>query len=113
MIITDSNNDAVVNETDTVQFSCTANGLPEPSFVWSTLHDIDINDRSDVKIANTTSSESGSVSVRSVLTFDTIKETDATRYTCTASNRPGGDGGHLVSVSASFNVTVQSEPSHN
>lgn len=105
VIIADSPTDTVVNVTDVIQFTCIATGVPVPTIEWSTTPHISINDRSDINIE----SSDASGSVTSMLRFDSIRDTDDVRYTCTASNRPGESGSPIVSVSSSFNVTVQSK----
>ena len=106
VILLDSPSDSVVNETDAVEFSCVAEGLPAPLFTWSTPQQANLSLEDFVQISNTVNPSAGATRVESVLRFPSIEDSSANNYTCTANNTPRE---REESVSASFNIIVQSE----
>ena len=102
-----------VNETDSVDFVCEAFGLPQPTFIWSTLRSTDLSSRADtdpnLSIRSNSSSRGsrGGITVTSTLHFVSISDTDAGMYTCAAFNVP--KQGLNSSDSATFSIVVQSE----
>ena len=97
---------STVNETDEVEYTCVAVGLPAPSFIWSTPQQLNLSVQDNLNIINTETPLDGAILVRSVLRFGSIQDTDANLYTCTASNTPRDT---IQTDFASFQVTVQSE----
>ena len=108
-----SPSNTTVNETDRVVFICESFGLPQPTFVWSTLTNSDLSMRaqSDPSLSITSSSNQaeprGGFTVQSMLVFESIIDSDAGQYTCTAYNQPTETLNS--SDTASFYVVVQSE----
>ena len=97
---------STVNETDEVEYTCVAVGLPAPSFIWRTPQQLNLIVQDNLNINNTETPSDGAILVRSVLRFGSIQDTDANLYTCTASNTPRDT---IQTDFASFQVTVQSE----
>ena len=97
-----------VNETDRVVFTCEAFGLPQPSFIWNTPNDSDLSD-TDLEISDSSIriGATGGFIVQSNLTFESIADSDAGQYNCTAINMPTMT--RNSSDTASFFVVVQSE----
>ena len=94
-------------------FTCEAFGLPQPTFIWSTPSNTDLSVRAQTDPNLSISSSSsrieprGGITVQSDLMFESIVDSDAGRYTCTAHNMPT-----LMlnsSDAASFYVVVQSK----
>jgi hypothetical protein len=109
VIITGSPMNDTVNETDTVSYTCAARGLPSPSFMWSASDGRDLTSRDDISINTTMTSQLiGPTQTISVLTFNSIRDSDATQYTCTAYNVPANIS--TVTVSSSFSIVVQTRP---
>ena len=83
-----------VNETDRVSFTCEAFGLPQPTFIWSTPTNSDLSMHaqldSNLRITNTSSriGATGGFNVQSNLVFESIADSDAGQYNCTAHNMP-------------------------
>ena len=102
-----------VNETDRVVLICEAFGLPQPTFIWSNPANTDLSLRaqSDPNLSISSSSSRieprGGITVESNLVFESIVDSDAGRYTCTAHNMPT----EMLNSSdtASFYVVVQSK----
>ena len=94
-------------------FTCEAFGLPQPTFVWSTPNNTDLGVRAQSDpnlIINSSSSRieaRGGITVQSNLVFESIVDTDAGQYICTAYNVPT----EMLNSSdtASFYVVVQSK----
>ena len=106
-----------VNETDLVELACEAFGLPQPSFIWSTPTNTNLNDRAQVdpnlsiRFNISRSGSTGGYTVQSILRFESIKDTDGGKYICTTSNEPKAT---LNSTdTASFNIVVQSKHNKN
>lgn len=111
VVILESPVDSVVNETDTVMYSCVAKGLPTPTIIWSTplqSNLASINDPTIIVSESVDRQPPEASTVESRLQFTSIMDSDATSYTCSASNVPGDDG-NVVTVNNTFSITVQSE----
>ena len=93
----------VETEGDMVTFTCTATGVPSPSFTWSPPDD---GDRISVNTDPAVTDSDGFISVTSTLTISSLLRTDAGTYTCTASNTVMGSN---MMISRTFNVTVYCE----
>ena len=84
MAISDPAGDILVNgdEGDNITFSCTANGVPEPSITWSPP----TGDRIETTSSPPMTDMDGFISVTSTLTISMMERTDTGDYTCIASN---------------------------
>ena len=80
VVMIDLSDDVILerDEGEMVTFSCTARGLPQPSFTWSP-ENIGITESSHAN-------RDGFFLVISNLTIASIMRTDAGMYTCTANN---------------------------
>ena len=107
VVILESPSNSIVNESDTIQYKCVAEGLPIPSITWSTPQIVDLLAIDSVTITDNTN---GASLIESTLTFTSIMDIDANNYTCTASNTPRDN---TVIVNESFSITVQSEYNSN
>ena len=80
-------------------FTCTAIGLPRPSFQWTRTMEntqVTLNNSSQLVISETISGDRQSTSVLTLIQTGT---TDTANYTCTAQNPAGS-----ASSTASLNV---------
>ena len=68
--------------TATVMLTCTATGVPQPSFTWSPSTGARISIVNGAAVADS----DGLVSVNSTLTISSLVREDAGTYNCTASN---------------------------
>ena len=93
----------VETEGDMVTFTCTATGVPAPSFTWSPPDD---EDRISVNTDPAVTDSDGFISVMSTLTISNLLRTDTGTYTCTASNTVMGSN---MMMSRTFTFTVNCE----
>ena len=93
----------VETEGDMVTFTCTATGVPAPSFTWSPPDD---GDRISVNTDPAVTDSDGFISVTSTLTISSLLRTDTGIYTCTASNTVMGSN---MMMSRTFTLTVSCE----
>ena len=92
----------VETEGDMVTFTCTATGVPTPSFTWYPPDD----GRIIVNTYPVVTDSDGFISVTSTLTISSLLRTDTGTYTCTASNAVMGSN---MMMSRTFNITVHRE----
>ncbi len=90
--------DTVVNISESVNFTCSARGIPLPSISW--YRNGSLLDSANVSISQTTN---GTDSVRSELFLGSLVLSDAGTYSCNASHDISGND------SRQFTFTVQSK----
>jgi len=85
--ITESPVDVTVNQSFSVQFSCTAFGNPIPQIVWNRDDDDDLSDNEEDTISVTTVVNNNQYMITSVLMINsTNRSRDEGIYNCTAMN---------------------------
>ena len=83
-------------------FTCVAAGGPSTSISWSSLSEPQLTNSSRVTIYEELVTEGGVTFVQSFLEICSVQETDASNYTCSATNDLGTDN-------ATFEFAVDSE----
>ena len=104
----------VVNESQTVNMTCSVFGLPMPSVNWSRFDSNDLNavaiNTSRFAVYVTSSiAEGGGVTVNSTLEVTNVDGADTGNYTCTCENNAHGANLPADVDSETFSVLVQSE----
>ena len=99
--------DSAVNESSSINFTCSAYGVPAPVILWTKLDD----DGDMFPVSITSELEgytNGSVVVTSTLAIHNAATVHAGTYMCTAENDVIGNGTSTVD-SANFTLIVQSK----
>ena len=108
-VLQDSEGLAVVNETQTINMSCTFFSLPSPDITWSrSIPSMEIMDNEKYTIYTMNIPSDGGVLSLSTLEIMNVVGLDTGSYTCLASNFAHGPSAPVDTSSNTFTVIVQS-----